>query len=210
VTTDLTTSLRPRDRARSRPGETAPLPADPGLGWLPARPAATRTRVLLVAVNLAATAFFLLSFSRHGVGLGPYQIDLDVYRIGGRVWLHGGNLYGALPATASGVRLPFSYPPAAAILLSPLSLVPMAVAGTVLTLGTIALAAVMLRVFLSSLGSAGSAGGAGSWWTAGWLLPASRGRPALVAIGRHAIYRGRIDCAHAEALGFGGHCGCGI
>jgi alpha-1,2-mannosyltransferase len=159
VTTDFATSLRPRGRGRG----------DRPRSWT-ARPAAPRARVLLVAVNLAAAAFFLLSFSRHGVGLWPYRIDLDVYRIGGQVWLHGGNLYGTLPATASGVRLPFSYPPAAAILLSPLSLVPMAVAGTVLTLGTIALAAVVLRVFLRSLGPAG---GAGSWWTVGWLLPAA-------------------------------------
>jgi alpha-1,2-mannosyltransferase len=171
VTTDFTTPLRPRGPGRSRPGEPAARPAGPD--WLPARPAAPRARVLLIAVNLAAVTFFLLSFSRHGVGLRPYRIDLDVYRIGGQVWLHGGNLYGVLPATASGVRLPFSYPPFAAILLSPLSLVPMAVAGAVLTLGTVALAAVVLRVFLGSLGSPGSAGGAGSWWTVGWLLPAA-------------------------------------
>jgi hypothetical protein len=149
VTTDFTTPLRPRGPGRSRPGEPAARPAGPD--WLPARPAAPRARVLLIAVNLAAVTFFLLSFSRHGVGLRPYRIDLDVYRIGGQVWLHGGNLYGVLPATASGVRLPFSYPPFAAILLSPLSLVPMAVAGAVLTLGTVALAAVVLRVFLGSL-----------------------------------------------------------
>ena len=126
--------------------------------------------MLLVAVNLAAITFFLLSFSPHGVGFGPYRIDLDVYRIGGRVWLGGGNLYGALPATAAGMRLPFSYPPIAAILLSPLSLVPMAVAGTVLTLATVALTALVLRVFLRS---AGGPAGAWSWWTVGWLLPAA-------------------------------------
>ena len=50
------------------------------------------------------------------------------------------------------MRLPFSYPPIAAVLLSPLALVPMAVAGTLLTLATIALAALVLRVFLRSLG----------------------------------------------------------
>jgi alpha-1,2-mannosyltransferase len=126
-----------------------------------------RARALLVAVNLAALTFFLLSFSPHGVGFGPYRIDLDVYRIGGRVWLGGGNLYGALPATAAGVRLPFSYPPIAAVLLSPLSLVPMAVADTALTLATVALTALALRVFLRS------AGGGSSWWTVGWLLPAA-------------------------------------
>jgi alpha-1,2-mannosyltransferase len=151
----------------SRLDAPAPRLADSVPGWRPTRPAALPARVLLVAVNLAAVTFFLLSFSPRGVGFGLYRVDLDVYRIGGQVWRHGGDLYGVLPATASGVRLPFSYPPIAAVLLSPLSLVPMAVAGTMLTLATIALAALVLRVFLRSLG------GDGSWWTVGWLLPAA-------------------------------------
>ena len=75
---------------------------------------------------------------------------MDVYRIGGRVWLRHGDLYGVLRATSGGTRLPFSYPPIAAVLLSPLSLMPFAVAGTVLTLSTIALTALTLRVFLRS------------------------------------------------------------
>jgi len=131
------------------------------------RPASRPARVGLVAVNLASVTFFLLSYTPHGVGFGPYRIDLDVYRIGGRVWLSGGDLYGRLPATTYGTRLPFTYPPIAAVLLSPLSLVPMAVAGAVLALGTVALAGVVLRVFLGSL--AGPAGR--SWWLVAWLLP---------------------------------------
>jgi alpha-1,2-mannosyltransferase len=133
----------------------------------PGRPATPFSRGLVVAVNLAALTFFLLSWSGHGVGFAHYRIDLDVYRIGGQAWVHGGNLYGTLPATAAGIRLPFSYPPIAAVLLSPLSLVPMAVASAALTLATIALEALVLRTFLRSLG------GAGSWWTAGLLLPAA-------------------------------------
>lgn len=123
--------------------------------------------MLLVAVNLTAAAFFLLSYTRHGIGFGRYRIDLDVYRIGGRVWLRHGDLYGVLPTTSSGVRLPFSYPPIAAALLSPLSLAPLVVDGTVLTLCGVALTALVLRVFLRS--AAGPR--AGSWWAAGWLLP---------------------------------------
>ena len=121
----------------------------------------------LAAVNLAAVTFFLLSYKRHGVAYGPYRIDLDVYRIGGRVWLSGGNLYGRLPPTRAGVRLPFTYPPAAAVLLSPFSLVPMTVAVTVLTLVTIALLAVVLAVVLRHLG--GPRGG--PLWALAWLLP---------------------------------------
>jgi alpha-1,2-mannosyltransferase len=121
----------------------------------------------LVAVNLAAVAFFLLSFSRHGVGFGPYRIDLDVYRIGSQVWLRHGDLYGLLPATGSGVHLPFSYPPIAAVLLAPLALMPFAAADTVLTLATVATMALVLRMFLQS--AAGRE--AGSWRTVCWLLP---------------------------------------
>jgi alpha-1,2-mannosyltransferase len=123
-----------------------------------------------VAVNLAAVAAFLLSYSRHGVGFGPYRIDLGVYRFGGRTWLRGGDLYGQVLVTA-GLRLPFTYPPIAAVVLAPLALLPMTAAGAVLTVGSVVLAAVVLGVFLRRL--AGRA--AGSLWAAGWLLP-----PALL------------------------------
>jgi alpha-1,2-mannosyltransferase len=119
---------------------------------------------------VAAVTFFLLSYSRHGVGFGPYRIDLDVYRIGSAVWLHGGNLYGPLRPTSAGARLPFSYPPIAAVLLAPLALVPMTVATTALTIATIALAALVLRVFLQSVSPAARPA---SWWSVGWLLPAA-------------------------------------
>jgi alpha-1,2-mannosyltransferase len=131
------------------------------------RPGSRWATVALVTANVAAAVFFLLSYSHRGVGFGPYHIDLDVYRIGGRAWLRGGNLYGRLPATLSGARLPFTYPPIAAVLLSPFSLVEMPVAGTALALGSIALLAVVLCVFLRRL--AGPA--AISPWALAWLLP---------------------------------------
>jgi len=148
-------------------GRPAPpaLPALGGLSRLSGRPSPSVARVLLVTANLVAVAFFLISHDWHGGGFTPYRLDLDVYRIGSQVWLRHGDLYGALPPTSSGARFPFSYPPVAAVLLAPLSLVPMAVAGTVLTLLSVALTAVVLRVFLRSLGQSES------WWTVGWLLP---------------------------------------
>ena len=85
-------------------------------------------------MNVAAAAFFLVRFARHGIGFAPYRLDLDVYRIGGRVWLGHGDLYGVLPVTSAGVRLPFSYPPIAAVLLSPLALAPLAVDAALVTL----------------------------------------------------------------------------
>lgn len=123
-----------------------------------------RTRLPLIAVTVALVTYHLVSFSRNRIGLNPYRIDLDVYRIGSLVWLRGGNLYGALPRTSAGISLPFSYPPVAAAVLSPLAVVPMAVAGFALTLASIALTWVVLRVFTRSLSSR-----LGLWW----LLPAA-------------------------------------
>jgi alpha-1,2-mannosyltransferase len=143
-------------------------PADAGGGARPRSLAASPgARALLVAVNLAAVTFFLLSYTRHGVGFAPYRIDLDVYRIGGRVWLARGDLHGVLPATSNGAELPFSYPPIAAVLLSPLSLLPMAAADTVVTLASVALTALVLRLFLRSA----TGHRCGSWWAVGLLLP---------------------------------------
>jgi alpha-1,2-mannosyltransferase len=125
-----------------------------------------RRSVPLLMVNLAVAMYFSLSFSPRGIALGPYRIDLDVYRIGSQVWLHGGKLYGPLPATQAGVRLPFSYPPFAAVLLSPLALVPMTAAVIALTLVTMILTALVMRLFLRS-GGQRAAGPA----SVCWLLP---------------------------------------
>ena len=132
------------------------------------RPASFPLRAALVMVNLAAVTFFLLSF-RHGIGFGPHREDLGVYRLGGRVWLNGGDLYRQPVAPDGALRLPFTYPPIAAVLLSPLSLVPRVVAVTVLTLGTVVLLGVVLRMFLLRLAGPG----AGSLWVLAWLLPAA-------------------------------------
>jgi alpha-1,2-mannosyltransferase len=64
------------------------------------------------------------------------------------------------PATALGIRLPFTYPPFAAIVSSPLSLIPMGAAGLLVTLCTITLLVVPLRIYLRRLG-----------WPLGWVLP---------------------------------------
>jgi alpha-1,2-mannosyltransferase len=132
--------------------------------------------VALLTVNLAAVTACLLSYSRHGVGFGLYRIDLAAYRMGGQAWLHGDDLYGQVPVSR-GLPLPFTYPPVAAILLAPLALMGMSAAGTVLTLGSIALAAVVLRLFLHRLAGPadGLSGGlsGGSVWAVGWLLPAA-------------------------------------
>ena len=80
--------------------------------WASARPAVNlsgrRRSALLVTLNLAAAALYLVHLG-HGTGLGGYRIDLDVYRTGARVLLHGGDLYGLVcpgSATATSCRSP--------------------------------------------------------------------------------------------------------
>jgi alpha-1,2-mannosyltransferase len=138
------------------------------------RPATLSGRLALIAVNLGCVAVFVAFPHGHGMAFGPYRIDLDVYRIGSRAWLDGRYLYGRLPLTMSGAKLPFTYPPLAAVILSPLALVPMAVASAGLTLVSVGLLALVLRVCLRSMNRPAEqpsawAGRAG--WAVWWLLP---------------------------------------
>ena len=89
--------------------------------------------MLLVAGALSVVSLVavLVTDIHHG-------IDLDVYRLGGRAWLTGQPLYGRLPPTTVGVSLPFTYPPLAAVLFSPLALVPRAVAVALVLAGSLA------------------------------------------------------------------------
>ena len=82
--------------------------------------AGRRRSALLVTLNLAAAAIFLVRFG-HRIGLGGYRIDLDVYRTGARVVLRGGDLYGRLPRLGDGHELAFTYPPFAALTFIPLA-----------------------------------------------------------------------------------------
>jgi alpha-1,2-mannosyltransferase len=155
--------------ASERPGTAGARPSQsPFLFGLIRRPATIRGRLLLVAVNLACLALFVAFPHGHGMPFGPYRVDLDVYRIGSRAWLSGSHLYGQLPRTMSGARLPFTYPPLAAIVLVPLTLVPMAVAGALLTAASVGLLALVLRSCLRSLDQPGDPS---SPWAVCWLLP---------------------------------------
>src|SRR5688572_24981907 len=62
-----------------------------------------------------------------------YHLDLDVYRIGAQAWVNGEELYGVLPPTAVGMVLPFTYPPISAVLFSPMTIMPLALSGALLT-----------------------------------------------------------------------------
>jgi alpha-1,2-mannosyltransferase len=137
------------------------------------RPAANlagrRRSALLVTVNLAAAAIYLVHLG-HRTGLDGYRIDLDVYRTGARVVLHGGDLYGPLPRLADGHELPFTYPPFAALSFIPLAIAGYHEASWLLTAATIASVAATLWCF-----AAGTAGQAGARMRRllPWALPAA-------------------------------------
>lgn len=104
-------------------------------------PLAHRPWWWLAAVLLAAAGIVTIFRSFHGF------LDLDVYRLGVRQWLDGGDLYGTLPATHDGARLPFIYPPFAALALSPIALVGWG-AARVVNFG-LAVAALGMTIYLS-------------------------------------------------------------
>ena len=141
--------------------------------WASARPAVNlsgrRRSALLVTLNLAAAALYLVHLG-HGTGLGGYRIDLDVYRTGARVLLHGGDLYGRLPRLGDGHELPFTYPPFAALSFVPLTLLGYSAANWLLTAVTIVSIAASLWCF--AVNTAAEAG-ARMRRLLPWALPAA-------------------------------------
>lgn len=74
--------------------------------------------LLIVAVIAEILAITLVT------AINPHDhIDGEVYWLGAKAWLQGHGLYHDLPATESGLQLPFIYPPFAAIVFGPLGLV---------------------------------------------------------------------------------------
>lgn len=119
--TDVGSAAHQRCRLfqRTNPGVSQDLSAPADLPARPEFPASPSRGCWLLAMALLAATGIVAIFSRfHGF------IDLDVYRLGVRQWLGGGDMYGTLPPTRDGARLPFIYPPFAAIALSPLALIP--------------------------------------------------------------------------------------
>ncbi len=113
---------------------------------------------LLAAIAFGYAALRLLAHT-------PYRIDIDVYRMGGLAWLDGRPLYtGERFHTESGVDLPFTYPPLAAILFAPLSLLSLPVASATITAITLSLLVVSTVIVLTRLDVWG--GGPDSSWAA--------------------------------------------
>lgn len=105
------------------------------------------------------------------------RFDLDVYRLGGQLWHQGISLYadGSLPFTADGIWLPFTYPPFAAMLFTPLGATPLNVAGVAVSIVSAACLLYVTVIFLRMLhvGDAGNRLLIGLWISAAavWCNP---------------------------------------
>ena len=134
------------------------------------RPALPGPRtVAAVALPLLAVSVAILLWHTHG-----YHIDLEVYRIGVQTWLAGGDMYGPLPPTISGMALPFIYPPFAAMLLAPFAFLPWTAAWVLLFVLSLTALAATLYVVARRAWPDGGSGGA--------LLVAALALPVLLWI----------------------------
>ncbi|MGB3884555.1 glycosyltransferase 87 family protein [Gordonia sp. (in: high G+C Gram-positive bacteria)] len=98
-----------------------------------------------VGARIAIAAAFAASALLQIVGV-PFtssfgtrtRFDMDVYRLGGQIWHQGFSLYadGSMPFTSDGIWLPFTYPPFAALLFTPLGAMPLSVASIGISLIT--------------------------------------------------------------------------
>ncbi|WP_043787615.1 glycosyltransferase 87 family protein [Amycolatopsis rifamycinica] len=122
-------------------GGGAAARARPGSSW-----------VLLGAQPLVLVAV-LVSYNGGRWRFPAYRVDLDVYRLGSTALLHGQALYGTLPPTGDGQFLLFTYPPFAAIVLTPLAVLPYWAACLALTLLTLGVLAVVLVTVLRAFGA---------------------------------------------------------
>src|SRR5690349_19382337 len=137
----------------------------------------------VVIANLAMLCWFLLSF-RHGAP-SPYvyRADMDVYRLGADAWLRGAALYGVLPRLRIGTIMPFTSPPIAAVLFTPLAAMSFTAASLVLAATTIVLVALVLVVTLRALAVRVS------WLLVGALLPVALVTEPV----RTTLYLGQVN-----------------
>ena len=98
--------------------------------------------VVVVAVGLVVGLHVFGGWPSWTLHLNVYRLDLDVYRIGAQRWLHGWPLYDLFPVTRVGPPLPFTYPPVAAVLFSPLVVLPLGVDSALITLVSVMLVGV--------------------------------------------------------------------
>ncbi|HET6501596.1 MAG TPA: glycosyltransferase family 87 protein [Amycolatopsis sp.] len=146
-------------RGESRPaGEPIGVGGQAAVGPAVRRGAKYRKYLWLVPVPCAVWLFFALQGMFHYLPTRP-QIDLQVYRFGVQAWWGGHDMYGVLPRVANGAELPFVYPPFAALILSPLAMLPWdASVITVYIFSGLGLAATLYLVAMRARPSLGRAG----------------------------------------------------
>lgn len=138
---------------------------------------------VLAGAQVLVLAALLVSYHDGRLRFPAYRVDLDVYRLGSSALLHGQALYGMLPPTGDGQLLLFTYPPFAAILLTPLAVVPYWAACLVVTLLTLGLLALVLKTVLRALGARCD------WRRVGVLLLALEVLEPVL----RTVYAGQID-----------------
>lgn len=99
---------------------------------------------LLLVIGVPIWVAVVTGILLHSAG---HQLDLEVYRLGVRAWLDGSDMYGILSATNSGIALPFIYPPFAAMVLTPLAILPWIAA--VITLFALSLLSLAVTLYLA-------------------------------------------------------------
>ena len=104
---------------------------------------------LLWALAAAALGYVAWTLFWHPA----YRIDIDIYQMGGQAWLDGHPLYtgDVLFKTPIGLKLPFTYPPLAAIAFCPFAWLHMPAASAAITLLTLLLLVVSTTIVLTRL-----------------------------------------------------------
>jgi alpha-1,2-mannosyltransferase len=101
--------------------------------------------VLLVAVSLVFLAYGLVAWLRGW----PLGVDGSVYRAGAALFLRGHSLYDI--NDLGYLRLSFTYPPAAALLFTPLAALPPQLAGAVMASASVLALALVIRIAIAAV-----------------------------------------------------------
>jgi len=97
---------------------------------------------ILLAVAASTVAVYLFSGANHG------QYDLRIYYNTVRFWLDGNSIYDYSQPDLVNVTLGFTYPPIAAVLMAPMTLLPLGVVVVVTILGIVAANTMLSYLFL--------------------------------------------------------------
>ncbi|BBZ13447.1 glycosyltransferase 87 family protein [Mycobacterium branderi] len=123
----------------------------PDVGSMRGRVAVRQVAVWVLLVLVAAALFGYATWQL--IWHAQYRIDIDVYRMGGQAWLDGRPLYAGDTKfhTPSGLDLPFTYPPLAAIAFCPFAWLGLPAASVAITLTTVALLITSMMIVLTRL-----------------------------------------------------------